>query len=411
MTGELMSKDKDKVLPALRVRDFRLFWISQIISLSGTWMQHVAIGWLVYSITKSPFYLGLVMTFLSAPIMMFTLFGGIFADRHSKRNIIIATQLLSIIPAFLLGLLTQLHIMEIRYVFILVSFIGLLNAFDIPARQSFFVEMVGKGKLLNAIALNSAAFNAARIIGPFVGGIIIARFNLQACFYINSFSFLPAVIALYIIRDRGVGKISGHKSVLKELSEGLLFVRQHHQILFIFITITFLSLFGIPYSSFLPVIAEDILKTGAEGLGRLAGSAGAGAFTAAMIIALKGTINRRFLYMSFSLSAASMSIFIMTFSRLEPLSLALLFMTGFGIVSFLANANNFIQQSVPDYIRGRVMSAYILVFLGMSPIGNFVIGALAEHIGTMNALRISSIVCIGISIFFIRNGRLWEEKT
>ena len=290
-----MSKDKDKVLPALRVRDFRLFWISQIISLSGTWMQHVAIGWLVYSITKSPFYLGLVMTFLSAPIMMFTLFGGIFADRHSKRNIIIATQLLSIIPAFLLGLLTQLHIMEIRYVFILVSFIGLLNAFDIPARQSFFVEMVGKGKLLNAIALNSAAFNAARIIGPFVGGIIIARFNLQACFYINSFSFLPAVIALYIIRDRGVGKISGHKSVLKELSEGLLFVRQHHQILFIFITITFLSLFGIPYSSFLPVIAEDILKTGAEGLGRLAGSAGAGAFTAAMIIALKGTINRRFL--------------------------------------------------------------------------------------------------------------------
>ncbi|GBD98247.1 enterobactin exporter EntS [bacterium BMS3Abin07] len=406
-----MSKDKDKVLPALRVRDFRLFWISQIISLSGTWMQHVAIGWLVYSITKSPFYLGLVMTFLSAPIMMFTLFGGIFADRHSKRNIIIATQLLSIIPAFLLGLLTQLHIMEIRYVFILVSFIGLLNAFDIPARQSFFVEMVGKGKLLNAIALNSAAFNAARIIGPFVGGIIIARFNLQACFYINSFSFLPAVIALYIIRDRGVGKISGHKSVLKELSEGLLFVRQHHQILFIFITITFLSLFGIPYSSFLPVIAEDILKTGAEGLGRLAGSAGAGAFTAAMIIALKGTINRRFLYMSFSLSAASMSIFIMTFSRLEPLSLALLFMTGFGIVSFLANANNFIQQSVPDYIRGRVMSAYILVFLGMSPIGNFVIGALAEHIGTMNALRISSIVCIGISIFFIRNGRLWEEKT
>lgn len=401
--------NKEKSLSALRIRDFRLFWISQIISLSGTWMQHVAVGWLVYDLTGSPFYLGVAMTLLSAPIMLFTLLGGIIADRYSKRNIIIATQVLSIIPAFFFGLLTDLDIIGLRHIFFLVFLVGTMNAFDIPARQSFFVEMVGKGNLLNAIALNSAAFNAARIVGPFFAGIIIAKINLQTCFYLNAISFVPALIALFYIKDRGVGRVSGHGSVLKELSEGLSFVRGHRRILFMFVTIAVLSLFGVPYGSFLPVIAEDVLMTGAEGLGRLASASGAGAFIAALVIALKGGVKNRFSYMAFAVTSASSAIFIMTFSRAEPLSLALLFVTGFGIVSFLANANNFIQQTVPDDIRGRVMSAYILVFLGMSPAGNIVIGTVADWTGTMDALRIASGVCIGISIFFIKNKLLWTS--
>jgi len=398
-------KSDSRTLSALRVRDFRRFWLSQIISLSGTWMQHVAIGWMVYDMTKSPFYLGVVMTVLSAPIMIFTLLGGIFADRHSKRNIIMATQALSMVPALALGILADLEIIRLWHILVLVFMIGTLNAFDIPARQSFFVEMVGKGKLLNAIALNSAAFNSARILGPLLAGIIISRISLESCFYINAVSFLPALTVLSGIRDRGVGAVTGRRSILKELAEGVMFIVGRRDIFIVFVTISFLSLFGVPYSSFLPVIAEDVLQTGAEGLGRLGGAAGAGAFMAAMVIALKGTIRRRFLYMSIAIMAASLSILALTFSTVEMLSLGILVITGFGIVSFLANANNFIQQSVPDGMRGRVMSAYILVFLGMSPLGNMIIGSIADHIGTMNALRIASCFCIAASLFFMSRGR------
>jgi MFS family permease len=398
-----------KTLSALRIKDFRYFLISQIISLSGTWMQHVAIGWLVYDLTKSPFYLGLTMTILSAPIMIFTLFGGIFADRHSKRNIIIATQILSIIPAFIFGVLADLEIIRLWHIFILVFCVGTLTAFDIPARQSFFVEMVGKGNLLNAIALNSAAFNGARIVGPMIDGFIIARINLEACFYINAVSFVPAIFVLHGIKDKGIGTVSGHRSIFKELKEGLSFIKNRKEISIIFITISFISLFGVPYSSFLPVIAEDVLRTGAEGLGRLGGAAGAGAFIAAMVIALKGTIRRRTLYMSYAIMSASVSIFVLTFSYVEAISLFILLFTGFGIVSFLANANNFIQQHVPDAIRGRVMSAYILVFLGLTPAGNVMIGTVADFTGTMNALRMASCVCIGASLFFIKNRSLLRQ--
>ncbi len=402
------TKGEPETMSALRIRDFRHFWMSQILSLSGTWMQHVAIGWLVYDMTSSPFYLGLTMTMLSAPIMIFSLFGGIFADRHSKRNILIGTQALSMVPAVVFGIMSNMQILQLWHVLILVTMIGTLGAFDIPARQAFFVEMVGKGNLLNAIALNSAAFNGARIVGPLLAGLIIARINLEACFYINAVSFLPSICVMYTIRNRGVGNVTGRSSIMKELVEGLSFIRNQKDILFIFVTISMLSLFGIPYSSFLPVIAEDVLKTGAEGLGRLGGASGAGAFIAAMVIAVKGQIERRVIYMSYAILSASLSILLLTFSSGEWFSLFVLLFTGFGIVSFLANANNFIQQNVPDEIRGRVMSAYILVFLGMSPLGNMIIGTIADHIGTMNALRISATICIATALCFVKNRRYIE---
>ncbi|UCG77697.1 MAG: MFS transporter [Nitrospirota bacterium] len=404
-----MNSEK-KVLSALRIGDFRNFWVSQVISLSGTWMQHVAIGWLVYEMTSSPLYLGLTMMVLSAPIMVFTLIGGIFADRHPKRNILIGTQVMSIVPAITLAVLTDLQIIELWHIFLIVFMIGTLNAFDIPARQSFFVEMVGKSNLLNAIALNSAAFNGARVLGPLFAGLIISRINIETCFYINGLSFAPAILVMMNIKTRGTGKVVGRRSIISELGEGISFICGNIPIRTVFITIALISLFGIPYSSFLPVIAEDILNTGAEGLGRLGGASGAGALIAALIIALKGTIRRRAAYMSIAIMGGSLSIFALTFSDIEIISLLVLVITGFGIVSYLANANNFIQQSVPDSIRGRVMSAYILVFLGMSPVGNLLVGYLAEFIGTMNALRVSSVVCIAASFYFIKNSEMVESR-
>jgi len=386
---------------ALGVRDFRLFWSSQMISLSGTWMQQVAIGWLVYSMTSSPFSLGLTMAIMSTPIMIFTLIGGITADRYPKKSIIMLTQSLYIIPAFILGFLAESEYITMWHIYGLVFFIGMLNAFEIPARQSYIVELVGKGNLLNAIALNSAAFNGARIIGPMLAGIVIAGVGVKACFFINALSYGPVIFVLSRIEEKGTLPVTGNRSIVYELKEGFRYILGERAIFALFGVISIISLFGIPYSSFLPVIAEDILHTGAQGLGRLGSAAGAGAFVAAVIIAMKGKVRRRFLYTSLALVSASFSLFFITFSKTEIITLSLLFFTGWGMVSFLALSNNFIQQAVPDELRGRVMSVYILVFLGMSPFGNLMVGGIADLIGTMNALRIASMICAVIAIMYI----------
>ncbi|MGE5893093.1 MAG: MFS transporter [bacterium] len=387
---------------ALRVRDFRLFWLSQIISLSGTWMQQVAIGWLVYSATRSPFYLGLTMAVMSAPIVLFTLIGGITADRYPKKNIIILTQALFIMPAFTLGILSGIRNIELWQLFVLVFLIGTLNAFDTPARQSYIVELVGKGNLLNAIALNSAAFNSARVIGPVLAGVLIAKFSIASCFYLNAVSYIPVILVLLMVKERGVVKVSGRTSIIKELMNGLSYIKHEKRILSLFLVIAVISLFGLPYSNFLPVIAKDVLRTGASGLGRLAGAAGVGALMAAMIIAFRGNIRRRFLLTSISMVGATAAIFLLTYSRREILSLAFLFFSGLGFISFFAISNNFIQQTVPDNLRGRVMSVYILVFLGMAPFGNFIVGSAAHRMGTMNALRLSAAICLIASLLYIR---------
>lgn len=394
---------------ALRVRDFRLFWSSQVISLSGTWMQQVAIGWLVYSITMSPLSLGLTMAIMSSPIMILTLIGGITADRYPKKTIIMLTQTLYIIPAFILGLLAGSEHIEMWHIYCIVFFIGTLNAFEIPARQSYIVELVGKGNLLNAIALNSAAFNGARIIGPMLAGAVIAGVGVKACFFINAMTYAPVIFVLSRIEEKGVLAVTGNRSILHELAEGFRYIWGEREVFALFTVIAIISLFGIPYSSFLPVIAEDVLHTGAQGLGRLGSSAGAGAFTAALIIALKGRVRRHFLYTSLALVSASFSIFFITWSKTEIVTLSLLFFTGWGMVSFLALSNNFIQQAVPDALRGRVMSAYILVFLGMSPFGNLMIGGIADLLGTMKALRLAATVCTLIALTYI--GFRYRKRT
>jgi len=403
---------------ALRVRDFRLFWLTQIVSLSGTWMQQVAIGWLVYSLTSSPFTLGLTMTIMSAPIMLFTLFGGITADRYPKKNIIVMTQILFIIPAFSLGVISGMDTVNMWHIYGLVFVIGVLNAFDTPARQSFIIELVGKGNLLNAIGLNAAAFHGARIIGPMLAGFLIARMGIRSCFFLNAMSYIPVIAVLMMVKERGADRIRGERSVVQDLADGLLYIRGEKRILPLFLVIAVISLFGLPYSSFLPVIAQDVLRTGANGLGRLAASAGAGALVAAVFIASRGKVRRRVVFTSVALLIATISLLVLTFSRWEALSLAMLCTTGWGWVSFFAVSNNFIQLTVPDNLRGRIMSVYILVFLGMAPMGNFIVGSIADRIGTMGALRAAAIVCLVSAGAFIvhqrrcaRSAEEWNNQT
>ncbi|GAB4411123.1 MAG: MFS transporter [Thermodesulfovibrionales bacterium] len=394
---------------ALYVRDFRIFWIGQIISFSGTWMQSIAQGWLVYSLTKSPFFLGIVAAASSLPVLLFALIGGVVADRLVKRRLLIITQALSMLPAILLAILTDLKIITVGEIIVIALFLGTVNAFDVPARQSFLSEMVQKGHLLNAIALNSAAFNGARIIGPVIAGLAIASMGIAACFYINAISFLAAIIALLMIRTGGIAKrrsqrfsagyLRSNLSILfRDLTEGLSFVKAEKNVLRIMLLVATFSLFGIPFVNFLPVFAEDILMVGPEGLGFMAGSAGIGAFTAAILIAFRGEIREKGRYMSIASLVFAASLFAFSLSENYHVSVIALILAGWGVVSFLAVGNSFIQLSTPDDLRGRVMSVYTLVFFGMAPIGNSIMGFIADTLGTATAISIGSFLCLFVAI-------------
>jgi len=386
---------------ALSFRDFRLFWFGQLISLSGTWMQSVAQGWLVYSLTQSPFYLGLVAAANSLPILLFTLIGGVVADRFPKRNLLLITQALSIIPAILLGILTSMGIATVWHVALLAFSLGTINAIDIPTRQSFLAEMVGKGHIVNAIALNSAAFNGARIIGPMIAGLTISYLGIPACFFLNAASFVAVIAALSRIRIRGEIKV-GSEGILKDFMKGIAFMRGSREIIHVMLLITVFSLVGLPYISLLPVFAAEVFNAGAKGFGFLVGASGLGALTAALSIALKGDIKDKTRFMSYSGLCFSIALFIFSFTKIFYVSLFVIMFGGWGMVSYLAAANSYIQVSVPDELRGRVMSVYSFVFLGTVPIGNSIMGVIADKAGTTNAVTGAGIICVIASGIFAK---------
>ncbi len=398
---------------ALQYREFRLFWFGQLISLSGTWMQSVAQGWLVYSLTKSPFYLGLVAASGSLPILLFTFAGGILADRFRKRNLLLLTQALSILPALLLGVLTDINLVAVWEVALLALLLGTINAFDIPARQSFIVELVGKGSLMNAIALNSAEFHGARIIGPVIAGMTIAYLGLPACFYLNAASFLAVIVALSKMKIKG----EIHKSsegFVSDFMEGIRYVKDTAEVYRVMVLIALFSLIGMPFITLLPIFAGEIFRTGAKGFGFLVSATGAGALSAALFLAFKGDIKEKNRFMALSAVCFSFALLAFSLSRVLYLSMALLVCIGWGLVSFLATANSFIQLSVPDKLRGRVMSVFTFVFLGTAPIGNSLIGILADFLGTTDAIGISSIFCIIASTVFsmkISRGRCYSRSS
>ncbi len=393
--------DHSRRFSAFSFRDFRLFWFGQIISLSGSWMQTVAQGWLVYSLTKSPLHLGMVAAANALPILLFSLFGGLIADRYPKRNLLLLTQALSIIPAVLLGFLVSRGTVTVWHVAALAAFLGTINALDIPVRQSFLAEMVGKGHIANAIALNSAAFNGARIIGPVFAGVAIAYLGIPACFYLNALSFVAVIIALYRIETKGEirGKSEG---MLRDFNKGLVFIRGNREIKNVFLLIAVFSVIGLPYISLLPIFAAEVFHAGPKGLGFLIGASGIGALTAALLIAARRDIKDKTRFMSFAALTFSSALFLFSLSDIFWLSLLVIMVTGWGMVSYLAVANSFIQITVPDELRGRVMSIYSLVFLGTVPIGNAIMGVAADYLGTPHAVSVSGLICLLAACLFAK---------
>lgn len=386
---------------ALYFRDFRLFWFGQLISLSGTWMQSVAQGWLVYSLTKSPLYLGMVAAAASLPILFFTFLGGVVADRFPKRNLLLLTQGLSIVPALTLGILTSFNVVTVWQVALLAAFLGTINAFDIPTRQSFLIEMVGKGHIVNAIALNSAAFHGARMIGPVIAGLSITYFGIPACFYINALSFVAVIIALSKMRTKGDLMVKS-EGIIKDFMRGIHFIKGNKKIIHVIILIAVFSLVGIPYITLLPVFAEEVFHKGARGFGFLVSASGIGALTAALGLAVRGDIKNKTGFMSVAALCFSASLVLFSVSKIFSISLVVIMFAGWGMVSFLASANSYIQVSVPDELRGRVMSVYSFVFLGTVPIGNAIIGVTADMKGTTNAVTAAGVICIIASAVFAK---------
>ena len=397
---------------ALTYRNFRLFWFGQIISLTGTWMHTVGQGWLVLELTNSPFYLGLVGSAASAPILLFSLIGGVTADRLSKRKILLTTQTMLMSLAFTLALLVSTEIVAIWHVLTIAFLIGSINAFDIPTRQSFLIEMVGKENLLNAIALNSTAFNGARIIGPTIAGIIIGYFGLAACFYINALSFLALIIGLLKMQlGSPTIKSARDTGIAEEFKEGLKYIFREPKAYTLIISVGIISFFGFPYITFLPVFAKDILKIGATGLGILMGFAGAGALTGAISLAIRGDFQRKGVLFAVAGITFSTALLILSLSTNTWLSCTMLFLIGWGAINQIATANSLLQLAVHDSIRGRVMSVFTLMFLGMATLGNFAIGSLASYVGTQTALGIGAKLCLlGIILLLWKKPEIYTER-
>lgn len=394
---------KTERFPAFRSRDFRLFWAGHLISFSGTWMHATAQGWLVYSLTKSPFYLGLVLSASTLPILLFSLFGGAAADRFRKRNLLLLTQALSIFPVLLLGVLTSMDVVAVWHVIVLAFLLGTANAFDFPTRQSFILEMVERKDLMNAVALNSAAFNASRMIGPVLAGVIITTMGLPACFYINAISYVAVLIALLFIKARGERR-TGRISIIKDISEGMDFIRKTPSVRSLLLLVATFSLFGLPFVVLLPVFAEEVLHAGVKGYSFLLGASGIGALASAVFIALKGEIQQKRRFMGTASLVFPAALIAFSMSKSYGLSLLLMVVVGLAVVAFLATANTTMQLKSPDKLRGRVMSVYTLVFRGMMPIGSFIMGAAATLLGIASALKLAASVCLAVSFVIILKG-------
>ena len=378
---------------ALRHRNFQLFFSGQLISLIGTWMQSVAQSWLVYRLTGSALLLGSVGFASQVPVFLFAPLGGIAADRFNRRHIVIATQVTSMLLAFILAALTLFHRIQVWHVFVLASLLGIVNAFDIPGRQSFLVDMVGKGDLMNAIALNSSMFNGARVIGPAIAGILVAKIGEGWCFFANAVSYIAVIIGL-LMMDVDSPPRPSMPSPFEHMMEGFRFVNHTAPIRALLLLLGLVSLVGMPYVVLMPIFADQILHGGARGLGILMGSTGVGALLGALTLAFREGVKGLGRWVAWCCAGFGASLAVFALSHAFWLSVVLLLPVGYTMMLQMASSNTLIQVMVPDSLRGRVMAVYSMMFMGMAPIGALLGGALAERLGAPMTVVIGGLASI-----------------
>jgi len=383
---------------SLKVRNFRIYWFGMLVSLIGSWIQITAQSWLVFQLTNSAFLLGFVGFLSSIPMFLLSLFTGVLADRVNKKNILIITQVSFMILAFLLAVLTHLKLITPAQIMLIALLNGVVMAFDAPSRQSMIVELVGKTHLPNAIALNSVAFNSSRIIGPALAGILVATIGMSGCFYLNGISFFAVIIALFLIKINSTKEIEQGNSALKDLKEGLVYVKNHRLIFALVSMVAVVSLFGVGYVMLMPIFAERILHVGIKGLGMLMSATGVGAVCGALLLARLGDFRKKGNFLIASVMIFSVSLILFGFSKSYLFSLIVLVFTGGSSVTAIALVNTLLQTNVPDKLRGRVMGIFMITFAGIMPFGNLFSGSVAQVWGVSAAIVSSGIIC---TLFFM----------
>jgi len=382
---------------ALRHRNYRLFFSGQLVSLIGTWMQSVAQSWLVLQLTGDPFLLGLVAAVQFLPVLVLGLFGGLIADVLPKRRTLIGTQAIQMVLAFVLFGLAATGIVEVWHIIVLAALLGVTNAVDMPTRQAFAVEMVGREDVANAVALNSATFNAARILGPAIAGLTIGAFDISIAFLLNGLSFLAVIVAYAVMRDdelHSPPRILRPRTVREvrtTLGEGLRYVWATPLVLLATAVVGFAATFGMNFNVIIPALARDVLRTDAAGFGFLMAASGIGSLVAALSIAF----SRRSRPELMVAGAALLGIaeVVLAVSGSFGLSLALMFLVGLGAIAMAATANTTIQLTVPDQLRGRTMSVYTTVFAGSTPFGGLLMGWIASRFGVDVSIAVGGIAC------------------
>ncbi|MGH9643893.1 MAG: MFS transporter [Terriglobales bacterium] len=385
---------------SLRHRNFRLFFGGQLISLTGTWMDLIAESWLVYRLTGSSLLLGTMAFASQIPVFLISPIGGTVADRYNRHRLIIATQACSMVLAGILAFLTLSHRVHIWHLFVLAAGLGVVNAFDIPARQAFLMDMVGKEDLMNAIALNSSMFNGARIIGPAIAGILVAKIGEGWCFAANSISFIAVIAGLLLMKVRKPEFSPSPKSTLENIVEGFRFARHTAPVRALLLLVGLVSLVGMPYSVLMPIFAAQILHGGARALGILMGATGVGALIGALALASKRGLKGLSKWVAVTSATFGAALIAFSFSRTYYLSILFLIPVGLSMMIQMASTNTLLQAMVPDQLRGRVIALYSMMFMGMAPFGAFFAGAVAQKIGAPWTLAIGGFACLCGSALF-----------
>jgi MFS family permease len=401
---------------ALSHRNYRLFWIGAFLSNVGTWMQAVAQGLLMYNLTHSAFWLGLDAFMATAPGIVLTLAGGVFADLIDRRRLLLVTQAGAGITALILALLITADVVQPWMILVLSFVTGCCMSLAGPSYQALTVELVGREDLANAIALNSTQFQLSRVVGPALAGIALSAFGIAGCFYANAASYIAVLVALSLVRfepsaKKGLPGITGRRpgAFWEDLVAGLKYVRGRSRVFWLLIISACTSLFGAPYFTMLPVFARDVFHLGDKGLALMMGVAGAGAFVGALVLAFLGDFSRKGLMVL--AGAFSFSLCLIAFSLSTRLNVALIFLFGMGvsIVFSVAVINTLLQQLVRDEMRGRVMSMFILSFIGTTPFGNLVAGAATNKFGAPHTLAAGGVlIAIFVLLIAAKNKKLWQ---
>jgi len=391
------------IFRSLQYRNYRLFFAGQSVSLIGTWIQRIAMPWLVYDLTKSVFLLGLVGFAGQIPTLLLSPFAGVITDRWNRYHILIATQILAMLQAVILTLLVFNKSIEVWHIVLLSSFLGCINAFDIPARQSFVVKMVEKKEdLSNAIALNSSMVNGARLLGPSVAGVLLATTGEGICFLLNALSYVFVIWSLLLMKVTPFERKETTNSVFKEFKEGFTYTFSSIPIKYTILLLALVSLMGMPYTVLMPVFAKDILHGGSHTFGFLMGASGLGALSGAFYLAWRKSLAGLDKVIPFAAATFGLGLILFSFSRYFPLSLVLMVIIGLGMMLQMATSNTIMQTIVSNEMRGRVMSFYTMAFMGTAPFGSLLAGSSAKLIGVPYTILIGGISCIVGAVFFTR---------